>query len=115
MFSNPSKTPWGTKAFENYLQPTSESSPPGEWLEYDSSHLLSTTKAAPGSLHILIDVGTADDFLKKGQLEPKALEEAAKSGGRQKGEVEVRMQDGFDHSYYFVSRERGFCSWEVQR
>jgi S-formylglutathione hydrolase len=31
------------------------------------------------------------------------LEEAAKQNGREKGEVEIRMQDGFDHSYYFIS------------
>jgi S-formylglutathione hydrolase len=48
-----------------------------------------------------VDVGTADDFLKKGQLEPQALVDAAK--GREEGEVQVRMQEGFDHSYYFVS------------
>ena len=47
-----------------------------------------------------MDIGTADQFLKDGQLEPKALEQAAE--GREKGEVEVRLQDGFDHSYYFV-------------
>jgi S-formylglutathione hydrolase len=35
--------------------------------------------------------------------EPQALEEAAKQNGRGKDEVEVRMQEGFDHSYYFIS------------
>jgi len=50
-----------------------------------------------------VDVGTEDDFLKKGQLEPDALVKAAETAKRAKGEVEVRMQEGFDHSYYFVS------------
>jgi len=100
---NPSKTPWGVKAFKNYLSTVTKSSPPSKWLEHDSSHLLSTTKAPAGSLHVLVDVGTKDDFLKKGQLEPQTLEEAAKASGRKDGEVEVRMQDGFDHSYYFIS------------
>lgn len=40
--------------------------------------------------------------MKDGQLEPKALEQAAKEAGRE-GEVEVRMQEGYDHSYFFVS------------
>ncbi len=106
LLSNPSKAPWGIKAFTHYLssQPSSKSdSPPAEWLEHDSSHLLSVTKVAPGSLHILVDAGTGDDFYKKGQIEPKVLEQAAVTSKREKGEVEVRMQDGFDHSYYFVS------------
>ncbi|WWD17727.1 S-formylglutathione hydrolase [Kwoniella shandongensis] len=91
---NPSKTPWGVNAFTNYLNAVTRSSPPSEWLQYDSSHLLQSFK---GDAHILVDVGTEDDFLKKGQLEPKTLERVGKEG------VEVRMQEGFDHSYYFIS------------
>jgi S-formylglutathione hydrolase len=108
--SNPSKTPWGTKAFKGYLSspgPSDSSNPPDEWLQYDSTHLLANSKADKGSLHILVDVGTADDFLGKGQLEPDVFEKAAKEAGRE-GEVEVRMQEGFDHSYYFVGPILGF-------
>ena len=101
--SNPSKTPWGTKAFQNYLLTRTKSNPPSEWFEYDSSALLSRSKAPKGSLHILADTGSGDDFLKRGQLEPRTLEQAAKDAGREEGEVQVRMQEGFDHSYYFVS------------
>ena len=72
-------------------------------LEFDSSYLLAHTSAPVGSLHVLVDIGTEDNFLKKGQLEPEALKEAAKTAGREAGEVEIRMQDGFNHSYYFVS------------
>ena len=96
-------TPWGKNAFSNYLVTRTKSFPPSEWLPYDSSHLLGRTDAAPGSLHILVDVGTEDQFYKDGQLEPLTLEEAAKMAGRSKDEVKVRMQEGFDHSYYFVS------------
>ena len=35
--------------------------------------------------------------------EPQTLEEAAKQNGRGQDEVEIRMQEGFDHSYYFIS------------
>lgn len=101
--SNPSRTPWGKNAFSNYINPSSRSLPPVEWLAYDSSHLLSRTEAPKGSMHVLVDVGTEDKFLKDGQLEPDALTRAAEEAGRQDGEVQVRMQDGFDHSYYFVS------------
>lgn len=87
--------------------------PPVEWLAYDSSHLLSRTEAPKGSLHVLVDVGTEDKFLKDGQLEPDALTRAAEEAERQDGEVQVRMQDGFDHSYYFVSQGRVQWSREV--
>ena len=98
--SNPCRAPWGTKAFQGYLDAKTRSSPPSEWLQYDSSHLLEVSSASRGSLHILVDVGSADPFYEKGQLEPKTLESAAK--GREAGEVEIRFQDGFNHSYYFV-------------
>ncbi|WVW82476.1 S-formylglutathione hydrolase [Kwoniella bestiolae CBS 10118] len=91
---NPSRTPWGINAFQNYLDTKTRSSPPSEWLPYDSTHLLQNYQ---GETNILIDVGTEDDFLKKGQLEPKAISDLNKEG------VEVRLQDGFDHSYYFIS------------
>ncbi|WVQ62022.1 S-formylglutathione hydrolase [Kwoniella botswanensis] len=91
---NPSRTPWGINAFTNYLDAKTRSSPPSEWLPYDSTHLLQNYQGEP---NILIDVGTEDDFLKKGQLEPQAISDLNKKG------VEVRMQNGFDHSYYFIS------------
>lgn len=55
---------------------------------------------------MLVDVGTDDQFLKAGQLTPEALERAA--GERGGKELELRMQDGYDHSYYFVSAVGGF-------
>ncbi|KAK1925430.1 carboxylesterase [Papiliotrema laurentii] len=100
---NPSRTPWGINAFKNYLDARTRSNPPAEWLQYDSTHLLGGTQAPKGSLHILVDSGSADDFGKKGQLEPERLKEAAEHAGREEGEVQVRIQDGFDHSYYFIS------------
>jgi S-formylglutathione hydrolase len=65
---NPSMTPWGKKAFGNYINPTTRSMPPAEWASYDSSHLLSRSDAPKGSLHILVDTGSGDQFLKDGQL-----------------------------------------------
>lgn len=88
IYSNPAAVPWGTNAFSNYLSSSSS------WLDHDSSALL---PEFAGELKILVDVGTEDQFLKQGQLQPQTLEKAGKKG------VEVRMQDGYDHSYYFVS------------
>lgn len=65
---NPARTPWGKKAFGGYINPTTRSLPPVEWAAYDSSMLLSRSEAAKGSLHILVDTGSGDQFLKDGQL-----------------------------------------------
>jgi S-formylglutathione hydrolase len=95
--------PWGQGAFGAYLDARTRSMPPAEYLEHDASHLLQGSSAPAGSLHMLVDVGTADQFLAAGQLTPEALERAAEDRGA-KGELELRRQEGYDHSYYFVSK-----------
>ena len=50
-------------------------------------------------LELLIDQGTADPFLKEG-LMPERLELACRNAGIP---LTIRMQDGYDHSYYFIS------------
>ncbi|KAL7419301.1 hypothetical protein Q5752_006138 [Cryptotrichosporon argae] len=102
--SNPSRTPWGINAFTNYLAvpaPAPGAPPPAEWLTHDATHLLSSSRADAGALRILSDYGGADQFLANGQLEPAALEAAARDSGH--NGVRVRVHHGFDHSYYFVS------------
>jgi len=54
----------------------------------------------PSDTDILIDVGTGDNFYKQGQLLPENFEKAAKAAGKK---VNVRYQDGYDHSYFFIS------------
>jgi S-formylglutathione hydrolase len=80
----PSQCPWGQKALKNYLGDN-----PADWKNYDASELLKTTKFKG---EILVDQGTEDKFLKE-QLMPEKLE----------SQVKLRMQSGYDHSYYFVS------------
>ena len=46
--------------------------------------------------------GTADNFYKQGQLLPENFAAAAKEAGVDAG-LEIRYQDGYDHSYYFIS------------
>ena len=48
---------------------------------------------------ILIDQGTADNFLEE-QLKTHLVEEASEAAGYP---IEVRMQEGYDHSYYFIA------------
>jgi S-formylglutathione hydrolase len=48
---------------------------------------------------VLVDQGTRDDFLET-QLRPDWLREAFREAGAR---LELRLQEGYDHSYYFVS------------
>jgi S-formylglutathione hydrolase len=53
----------------------------------------------PSRAHILIEQGAADSFLER-ELQPQRFVDAARSAGQQ---VTLRMRDGYDHSYYFIS------------
>ncbi len=91
--SNPSRCPWGIKAFSAYLGNDRE-----QWLAYDSSELM---RNSPQGEHLpaLVDQGLADDFLSS-QLLPETLEDAAKASGYP---LTLRRHEGYDHSYYFIS------------
>ena len=84
----PSSCPWGEKALGNYLGPDKET-----WKAWDATELV---KAGKTTSHILIDQGTADQFL-EGELHPHLFEEACKAAGQP---LNLRMQPGYDHSYY---------------
>ncbi|TVY39154.1 S-formylglutathione hydrolase [Lachnellula occidentalis] len=95
--ANPVNCPWGQKAFAGYFGEEDKES----WKAHDASELLKGLKGkAP--LETLIDVGTGDNFYKQGQLLPENFVAAAKESGNEKGVV-VRYQDGYDHSYFFIS------------
>ena len=90
--ANPMNCPWGQKALSGYLGDNQD-----DWLQYDSSELMknSTDKQLPA----LVDQGDADNFLQE-QLKPEALQAAAKVSSYP---LTLRMQAGYDHSYYFIS------------
>jgi len=88
----PSEVPWGQKALPRYLGENKES-----WKEYDSCELIRAGKRFPGT--ILVDQGDADKFLAV-QLQPQRLEAVCLDAGQS---LTVRMQPGYDHSYYFIS------------
>jgi S-formylglutathione hydrolase len=48
---------------------------------------------------LLVDQGSADPFLED-QLKPNALKAAAEES---KLPLELRVQEGYDHSYFFVA------------
>jgi len=93
---NPSACPWGEKAFKGYFGEGDK----GKWAEHDATELIG--KYEGPELDILIDVGTGDNFYKQKQLLPENLLEAAKKAGKEEG-VRVRWQEGYDHSYFFMS------------
>ena len=49
---------------------------------------------------ILVDQGTADEFLDEGQLLPETLRTACEDAGIP---LQLRMQQGYDHSYHFIA------------
>lgn len=89
--SNPCNCPWGRKAFSAYL-----GSDESTWQDYDATELL---KKQTSSVPILVDQGLADDFLAE-QLQPEKLTAAAESAGVA---LEMRLHEGYDHSYYFIA------------
>lgn len=91
--AHPSQCPWGIKAFTGYLGVDLES-----WKPYDATHLV--LRHGPISQPILIDQGREDPFLHDKQLLPEAFQAACDSVGQH---VTLRMQDGYDHSYYFIA------------
>lgn len=95
--TNPSKCPWGEKAFNGYFGAEDKS----KWSEHDATELLAKY---PHDTDIMIDVGTGDNFYKQGQLLSENFEAAAKKSGKS---VKVRYQDGYDHSYFFISTFAG--------
>ena len=87
----PTQVPWGRKAFEGYLGDNE-----AKWAGYDATELVAKQ---PSKAHILIDQGTSDEFLKE-HLRPELFEAACKKIGQK---LTLRMQKGYDHSYYFIS------------
>lgn len=88
---NPMAVPWGEKAFSRYL-----GAERARWREWDASALIAS---AGEKLPILIDQGDRDDFLAV-QLHPETLHAAAQAAGHP---LTLRLQPGYDHSYYFIA------------
>jgi S-formylglutathione hydrolase len=87
----PTRCPWGQKAFRRYLGDAQES-----WYAYDASELVGQARYHSS---ILIDQGTADKFLNE-QLHPEVFEQACAKANQP---LNLRYQEGYDHSYYFIS------------
>jgi len=90
--ANPTQCPWGEKALSGYLGEDREA-----WKDWDACELIA---AGAKVAEIKVDQGEADNFYQDGQLRPQALESACKDAGIA---LELRMQPGYDHSYFFIA------------
>lgn len=88
---HPMDCPWGKKAFSGYLGSDQKA-----WEAYDATVLI---QKAEKHLPMLVDQGDSDQFLFD-QLKPQMLIDAAQTKGYP---LTVRIQEGYDHSYYFIS------------
>ena len=87
----PSRVPWGEKAFAAYLGEDCAT-----WREWDAVELIA---GAGERLPLLVDQGDADEFLAS-QLRPELLRQACADAGHP---LTLRLQPGYDHSYYFIA------------
>ncbi len=88
---SPLNCPWGEKALGGYLGEDKAA-----WREYDACALIEDGARLAA---LLVDQGEADNFLHE-QLKPGLLALACRKAGIP---ATIRMQPGYDHSYYFIS------------
>lgn len=100
----PSQVPWGEKAFSGYLGDDRAA-----WRAHDAVALIEDGARVD---EILIDQGGADAFLEK-ELRPELLTSACMKAGI---DCRLRMQQGYDHSYYFISTfMEDHLRWHAER
>ncbi|MEO9600352.1 S-formylglutathione hydrolase [Parasphingorhabdus sp.] len=88
---SPLNCPWGEKALGGYI-----GSDRAAWRAYDACALIEDGARVAD---ILVDQGTADNFLEE-QLKPDLLADACEKAGMK---LSLNMRKGYDHSYYFIS------------
>ena len=99
----PSQVPWGEQALGAYLGDDREA-----WKAWDATELVAT---AAERLPLLVDQGDADEFLER-ELRPQLLRDACAAAGHP---LQLRLQPGYDHSYYFISTFIGeHIAWHAQ-
>ena len=88
---SPLNCPWGDKALTGYI-----GADRGSWRAYDACALVADGARLPD---LLVDQGGADAFLEE-QLKTHLLAQACEAAGQR---ATIRIQEGYDHSYFFVS------------
>jgi S-formylglutathione hydrolase len=101
---SPLNCPWGEKALTGYI-----GADKAAWREYDACALIDDGARLPD---LLVDQGTGDNFLAE-QLKTHLLQEAVDRAGMP---ATIRMQPGYDHSYYFISTFMAeHIAWHAKR
>ena len=101
---SPMNCPWGEKALGGYLGDDRAA-----WRKYDACALIEDGARLP---ELLVDQGTADDFLDS-QLKTHLLDEACRKADIP---ATIRLQEGYDHSYLFISTfMAGHVAWHAER
>lgn len=88
--SNPTGSDWGRKQLSAYL-----GNDESKWAAHDSTLMV---QSAGFDGPMLVDTGTSDQFIDL--LKPEALSQAVAARRQQ---ATLRLQPGYDHSYFFVS------------
>ena len=88
---SPLNCPWGERALTGYIGVDRTA-----WREYDACALIEDGARLPD---LLVDQGDADGFLEE-QLKTQLLADACERAGQP---ATIRMHEGYDHSYYFIS------------
>jgi S-formylglutathione hydrolase len=101
---HPMTADWSRGAFSAYL-----GADESKWRKWDAVALIEDGAQVP---ELLVDQGSADSFLSDG-LRPWLLEEACKARSIP---LTLRMQEGYDHSYYFISTFMAdHIAWHAER
>ena len=90
--ASPMRCPWGEKALTGYL-----GADRGRWRDYDATALIEDRGWTGPPL--VVDQGMSDAFLTS-QLKPELLQDACKRAGVP---LDLRLRNGYDHSYYFIA------------
>jgi S-formylglutathione hydrolase len=100
----PSQVPWGQKALGGYLGADQSA-----WADYDACALIESGARLPD---LLVDQGAADNFLIE-QLRTHLLAQTCEAAGQP---ATIRIQPGYDHSYYFISSFMAdHLAWHAER
>lgn len=100
----PSHVPWGEKALGGYLGDDR-----AVWRLQDACAMIEDGARVA---ELLVDQGDADQFLRE-QLKSELLETACKDKGI---DLTLRMQPGYDHSYYFIATFMAdHIAWHAER
>ncbi|RIV82994.1 S-formylglutathione hydrolase [Aurantiacibacter xanthus] len=101
---SPLNCPWGEKALTGYI-----GADKAAWRAYDACALIADGARLPD---LLVDQGTSDNFLEE-QLKTHLLDEAVAAADMP---ATIRMQEGYDHSYYFISTFMAdHVAWHAER